>query len=151
MLLYSTPSGCQRRSPTQRFKLDALFQPSIGGLMRMRRFRASSVMPPSRCSTDFGTGVVSPGLARSPTTMTRAKFVSPGGLSPTCASARACAGRLWRDYSVDPDQKQKARFVVLDFPHSDGCYARAYGSVAETCVNGSMRSCSSRVCPRLSR
>jgi transposase len=33
--------------------------------------------------------------------------------------------------------EQKARFFVLDLPHSDGCYVRAYPSaVAEAWVDG---------------
>ena len=138
MLSYSTPPGYQRRSPIRRPKLDA-FVSTIEhwleeGLKvpRKQRHTAKRVFDRLRDECGFTGGyTIIKDYMREREQRRQEVFVPlshpPGHAQADFGEAMVVIGGV----------EQKARFFVLDLPHSDGCYVRAYpAAVAEAWVDG---------------
>ena len=127
MLAYSTPPGYRRRSPVRRPKLDA-FVSTIEHWLdedlkvpRKQRHTAKRVFDRLRIK-DY---------LREREQRRQEVFVPlshpPGHAQADFGEAMVVIGGV----------EQKARFFVLDLPHSDACYVRAYpAAVSEAWVDG---------------
>ncbi|WP_126156213.1 IS21 family transposase [Paracoccus haematequi] len=138
MVAYSTPPGYQRRSPIRRPKLDA-FVSTIEHWLdedlkvpRKQRHTAKRVFDRLRDECGFTGGyTIIKDYIRERDQRRQEVFVPlahpPGHAQADFGEAMVIIGGL----------EQKARFFVLDLPHSDGCYVRAYpAAVAEAWVDG---------------
>ncbi len=138
MLAYSTPPGYQRRSPIRRPKLDAFVSTIEHWLdedLKMplkQRHTAKRVFDRLRDECGFhGRLHDHQGLHCERDQRRQEVFVPlshpPGHAQADFGEATVVIGGV----------EQKARFFVLDLPHSDGCYVRAYpAAVAEAWVDG---------------
>lgn len=138
MLSYSTPPGYQRQSPIRRPKLDA-FVSTIDHwldedvkLPRKQRHTAKRVFDRLREECGFTGGyTIIKDYMREREQRRREVFVP---LSHPQGHAQADFGEA---LVVIGGVEQKAHFFVLDLPHSDGCYVRAYpAAVTEAWVDG---------------
>ena len=138
MVAYSTPPGYQRRSPIRRPKLDA-FVSTIDHWLdedrhvpRKQRHTAKRVFDRLRDECGFTGGyTIIKDYMRERDQRRQEVFVPlshrPGHAQADFGEATVVIGGV----------EQKARFFVLDLPHSDGCYVRAYpAAVAEAWVDG---------------
>jgi transposase len=138
MLSYSTPPGYQRRSPIRRPKLDA-FVSTIDHWLdedltvpRKQRHTAKRVFDRLRDECGFTGGyTIIKDYMREREQRCQEMFVPlshpPGHAQADFGEAMVVIGGV----------EQKARFFVLDLPHSDACYVRAYpAAVAEAWVDG---------------
>ena len=138
MLSYSTPPGYQRQSPIRRPKLDA-FVSTIDHWLdedvkvpRKQRHTAKRVFDRLRDECGFTGGyTIIKDYMRERDQRRQEVFVPlahpPGHGQADFGEAMVVIGGV----------EQKARFFVLDLPHSDGCYVRAYpAAVAEAWVDG---------------
>ena len=138
MLSYSTPPGYQRRSPIRRPKLDA-FVSTIDHWLdedltvpRKQRHTAKRVFDRLRAECGFTGGyTIIKDYMREREQRCQEMFVPlshpPGHAQADFGEAMVVIGGV----------EQKARFFVLDLPHSDACYVRAYpAAVAEAWVDG---------------
>ncbi|MXN49476.1 IS21 family transposase, partial [Shinella kummerowiae] len=138
MLSYSTPPGYQRRSPIRRPKLDAFVSTIEQWLEadmvmpRKQRHTAKRVFDRLRDECGFTGGyTIIKDYMRERDQRRQEVFVPlshpPGHAQADFGEATVVIGGV----------EQKARFFVLDLPHSDGCYVRAYpAAVAEAWVDG---------------
>lgn len=137
MLSFSTPPGYQRRSPIRRPKLDA-FVSTIEHWLdedikvpRKQRHTAKRVFDRLRDECGFTGGyTIIKDYMRKRDQRHQEVFVPlshpPGHAQADFGEATVVIGGV----------EQKARFFVLDLPHSDGCYVRAYpAAVAEAWVD----------------
>jgi len=138
MLSYSTPPGYRRRSPIRRPKLDA-FVATIDNWLdedvkvpRKQRHTAKRVFDRFRDECGFTGGyTIIKDYMREREQRCQEVFVP---LSHPPGHAQADFGEA---LMVIGGVEQKARFFVLDLPHSDACYVRAYlAAVAEAWVDG---------------
>ena len=138
MLSYSTPPGYQRQSPIRRPKLDA-FVSTIDHWLdedvkvpRKQRHTAKRVFDRLRDECGFTGGyTIIKDYMRERDQRRQEVFVPlahpPGHGQADFGEAMVVIGGV----------EQKAHFFVLDLPHSDGCYVRAYpAAVAEAWVDG---------------
>ncbi|CZT37924.1 hypothetical protein GA0004734_00048130 [Rhizobium sp. 9140] len=138
MLSYSTPPGYQRQSPIRRPKLDA-FVSTIDHWLdedrqvpRKQRHTAKRVFDRLRDECGFTGGyTIIKDYMRERDQRRQEVFVPlshpPGHAQADFGEAMVVIGGV----------EQKAHFFVLDLPHSDGCYVRAYpAAVAEAWVDG---------------
>jgi len=138
MLSYSTPPGYQRRSPIRRPKLDG-FVSTIDHWLdedvkvpRKQRHTAKRVFERLRDECGFAGGyTIIKDYMREREQRRREVFVPlshpPGHAQADFGEAMVVIGGVER----------KAHFFVLDLPHSDGCYVRAYpAAVSEAWVDG---------------
>jgi transposase len=138
MMAYSTPPGYQRQSPIRRPKLDA-FVPTIDHWLdedvkvpRKQRHTAKRVFDRLRDECGFTGGyTIIKDYMRERDQRHREVFVplshAPGHGQADFGEAMVVIGGVER----------KAHFFVLDLPHSDGCYVRAYpAAVSEAWVDG---------------
>lgn len=141
MLSYSTPPGYRRRSAVRRPKLDA-FVSRIDHWLdedrhvpRKQRHTAKRVFDRLRDECGFTGGyTIIKDYMREREQRRQEVFVPlshpPGHAQADFGEAVVKIGGV----------EQKARFFVLDLPHSDGCYVRAYPSaVAEAWVDPCIR------------
>lgn len=138
MVSYSTPPGYQRRSPILRPKLDAFVSTIEYWLEedlkvpRKQRHTAKRVFDRLRDECGFTGGyTIIKDYMRERDQRRQEVFVPlshpPGHAQADFGEAMVMIGGV----------EQKARFFVLDLPHSDGCYVRAYpAAVAEAWVDG---------------
>ncbi|WP_273729423.1 IS21 family transposase [Brucella gallinifaecis] len=138
MMAYSTPPGYQRRSPIRRPKLDA-FVSTIDHWLdedskvpRKQRHTAKRVFDRLRAECGFTGGyTIIKDYIRERDQRRQEIFVP---LSHEPSHAQADFGEAM---VMIGGVEQKAHFFVLDLPHSDGCYVRAYpAAVAEAWVDG---------------
>ena len=138
MLSYSTPPGYQRQSPIRRPKLDA-FVSTIDHWLdedvkvpRKQRHTAKRVFDRLRDECGFTGGyTIIKDYMREREQRRQEVFVPlshpPGHAQADFGEAMVVIGGVER----------KAHFFVLDLPHSDGCYVRAYpAAVSEAWVDG---------------
>jgi len=138
MMSYSTPPGYQRQSPIRRPKLDA-FVSTIDHWLdedmkvpRKQRHTAKRVFDRLRDERGFTGGyTIIKDYMRERDQRRQEVFVplahSPGHAQADFGEAMVVIGGVER----------KAHFFVLDLPHSDGCYVRAYpAAVSEAWVDG---------------
>ena len=138
MLSYSTPPGYRRRSPIRRPKLDA-FVSTIDRWLdedrhvpRKQRHTAKRVFDRLRDECGFTGGyTIIKDYMREREQRRQEVFVPlahpPGHAQADFGEALVMIGGV----------EQKAHFFVLDLPHSDGCYVRAYpAAVSEAWVDG---------------
>lgn len=138
MLSYSTPPGYQRRSPIRRPKLDAFVSTIEHWLEedlkvpRKQRHTAKRVFDRLRDERGFTGGyTIIKDYMRERDQRRQEVFVPlahpPGHGQADFGEAMVVIGGVER----------KAHFFVLDLPHSDGCYVRAYpAAVSEAWVDG---------------
>lgn len=138
MLAYSVPPGYRRRSPVRRPKLDA-FVAIIDGWLdedmkvpRKQRHTAKRVYDRLREEFAFTGGyTIIKDYMRERERRGQEVFVP---LAHPPGHAQADFGEA---LVVIAGVEQKARFFVLDLPHSDSCYVRAYpAAVSEAWVDG---------------
>lgn len=138
MLSYSTPPGYRRQSPIRRPKLDA-FVATIEHWLeedlkvaRKQRHTAKRVFDRLRDEHGFAGGyTIIKDYMRDRDRRGQEMFVP---LAHPAGHAQADFGEAM---VVIGGVEQKAHFFVLDLPHSDGCYVRAYpAAVAEAWVDG---------------
>ena len=138
MMAYSTPPGYQRQSPIRRPKLDA-FVSTIDHWLdedikvpRKQRHTAKRVFDRLRDECGFTGGyTIIKDYMRERDQRRQEVFVP---LSHPPGHAQADFGEA---LVVIGGVERKAHFFVLDLPHSDGCYVRAYpAAVSEAWVDG---------------
>ncbi|WP_082128381.1 IS21 family transposase [Hoeflea sp. IMCC20628] len=138
MMAYSTPPGYQRQSPVRRPKLDA-FVSTIDHwldkdikLPRKQRHTAKRVFDRLRDERGFTGGyTIIKDYMREREQRRQEVFVP---LSHARGHGQADFGEAM---VVIGGVERKAHFFVLDLPHSDGCYVRAYpAAVSEAWVDG---------------
>jgi len=138
MMAYSVPPGYRRQVPMRRPKLDA-FIPIIDGWLeadravpRKQRHTAKRVFDRLRDEHGFAGGyTIIKDYMRDRERRGQEMFVP---LAHPAGHAQADFGEAM---VVIGGVEQKAHFFVLDLPHSDACYVRAYpAAVAEAWVDG---------------
>ena len=138
MLSYSTPPGYQRRSSIQRPKLDAFVSTIEHWLEedlkvpRKQRHTAKRVLDRLRDERGFTGGyTIIKDYMRERDQRRQEVFVP---LAHPLGNGQADFGEAM---VVIGGVERKAHFFVLDLPHSDGCYVRAYpAAVSEAWVDG---------------
>jgi transposase len=138
MMAYSVPPGYRRQAPVRRPKLDA-FIPIIDqwldadrAVSRKQRHTAKRVFDRLRDEHGFTGGyTIIKDYMRDRARRGQEMFVP---LAHPAGHAQADFGEAM---VVIGGVEQKAHFFVLDLPHSDACYVRAYpAAVAEAWVDG---------------
>ncbi|WP_412032834.1 IS21 family transposase [Nitratireductor aquimarinus] len=138
MMTYSVPPGYRRRAPVRRPKLEA-FIPIIDGWLeadrtvpRKQRHTAKRVFDRLRDEHGFAGGyTIIKDYMRDRDRRGQEMFVP---LAHPAGHGQADFGEA---VVVIGGVEQKAHFFVLDLPHSDACYVRAYpAAVAEAWVDG---------------
>jgi transposase len=138
MMAYSVPPGYRRQAPVRRPKLEA-FIPIIDQWLeadraapRKQRHTAKRVFDRLRDEHGFSGGyTIIKDYMRERDRRGQEMFVP---LAHPAGHAQADFGEAM---VVIGGVEQKAHFFVLDLPHSDGCYVRAYpAAVAEAWVDG---------------
>jgi len=138
MMAYSVPPGYRRQAPVRRPKLDA-FIPIIDqwldadrAVSRKQRHTARRVFDRLRDEHGFTGGyTIIKDYMRDRARRGQEMFVP---LAHPAGHAQADFGEAM---VVIGGVEQKAHFFVLDLPHSDACYVRAYpAAVAEAWVDG---------------
>ncbi|KZZ22462.1 transposase [Sulfitobacter sp. HI0082] len=138
MIAYSVPPGYRRQAPVRRPKLDA-FIPIIDqwleadrAVPRKQRHTAKRVFDRLRDEHGFTGGyTIIKDYMRDRARRGQEMFVP---LAHPAGHAQADFGEAM---VVIGGVEQKAHFFVLDLPHSDACYVRAYpAAVAEAWVDG---------------
>ena len=138
MMAFSVPPGCRRTAPVKRPKLDA-FTGIIDGWLegdravhRKQRHTAKRVFERLRDAHGFTGGyTIVKDHMRQRARRGREVFVPlahpPGHAQADFGEAAVVIGGV----------EQKAHFFVLDLPHSDACFVRAYpAATAEAWVDG---------------
>ena len=127
MLAYSVPPGYRRQSPPRQPKLepftgiiDAILEKDLR-LPRKQRHTAQRIFQRLQDEHGFGGGyTIVKDYVREHRRQTREMFVplshAPGHAQGDFGEARAVIGGV----------EQKAHCFVLDLPHSDGCFVKAY-------------------------
>ena len=138
MMSYSTPPGYQRQSPIRRPKLDGFvwridhWLDEDVKVPRKQRHTAKRVFDRLRDECGFTGGyTIIKDYVREREQRRQEMFVPlshpPGHAQADFGEAMVVIGGVER----------KAHFFVLDLPHSDGCYVRAYpAAVSEAWVDG---------------
>ena len=138
MMTYSVPPGYRRRAPVRRPKLEA-FIPIIDGWLvadrtvpRKQRHTAKRVFDRLRDEHGFAGGyTIIKDYMRDRDRRGQEMFVP---LAHPAGHGQADFGEA---VVVIGGVEQKAHFFVLDLPHSDACYVRAYpAAVSEAWVDG---------------
>ncbi|MCK5750468.1 MAG: IS21 family transposase, partial [Oricola sp.] len=138
MMTYSVPPGYRRQAPVRRPKLEA-FIPIIDGWLegdrtvpRKQRHTAKRVFDRLRDEHGFAGGyTIIKDYMRERGRRGQEVFVP---LAHPAGHGQADFGEA---VVVIGGVEQKAHFFVLDLPHSDACYVRAYpAAVAEAWVDG---------------
>ena len=127
MLAYSVPPGYRRRRPPRRPKIgpytpviDRILEDDLN-LPRKQRHTAKRIYDRLRDEYDFGGGyTIVKDYVRERRLRTREMFVS---LSHPPGHAQCDFGEAW---AVIGGLKRKVHFFVLDLPHSDAMFVRAY-------------------------
>nr|KIS29365.1 transposase [Novosphingobium sp. P6W]KIS29417.1 transposase [Novosphingobium sp. P6W] len=138
MLSFSSPPGYRRQAAPCRPKLDGFvaiidgWLDGDGGVPRKQRHTAKRVFDRLRQEHGFTGGyTIIKDYVREREQRSREMFVP---LAHPAGDAQADFGEALVEIG---GVTQKAHFFVLDLPHSDGCYVRAYpAAVAEAWVDG---------------
>ena len=127
MLAYSVPPGYRRQTPPRRPKLepytgviDRILEDDLGA-PRKQRHTAKRIFERLRDEYGFGGGYTTvKDYVREHRRQTREMFVplshAPGHAQCDFGEALAIIGGV----------EQKAHYLILDLPHSDGCFVKAY-------------------------
>ena len=138
MMSYSEPPGYRRKAPVKRPKLDGFtaiidaWLAADRSVPRKQRHTAKRVFDRLREEHGFTGGyTIIKDYVREHERRTREMFVP---LAHPAGHAQADFGEA---LVVIGGVEQKARFFVLDLPHSDACYVRAYpAATAEAWMDG---------------
>ena len=127
MVAYSVPPGYRRHSPPHRPKLDSftgiidqIMEDDLG-VPKKQRHTAKRIFERLRDEYGFGSQyTIVKDYVREHRRQSREMFVplshSPGHAQCDFGEARVVIGGV----------EQKAHYFVLDLPHSDGCFVKAY-------------------------